>query len=181
MRMKIVKIHTLDELSPEARKAALEVHRDINVRDAWSEELHDDFTAELAKLGLEGQTFYWELDGQGRGIWCDDLAIVDLPLLLEKAGIDPTDELLAEDVVSLHKRGDRHKVNRAIVSLDSDHVSGRIENKLNALLSGVMRSFLENLDSLYTHLTSDEAVTDTLVANDYEFLALGDDWSPKWG
>jgi hypothetical protein len=183
MRNVTLTIYTYEELSTEAKAKAIEKHRDVNTFDEWWQFLHDDFVQRIADCGFAGKTFYWSLDGQERGIWCDDMSVADLSKVLLKAGIEPAEKILTEDYVTLYFRGsrNRNRQNRFLVMEDDKEERERIEGALNGFLCELFGGFLKDLDAEYESLTSDEAVAETMVANEYEFVVSGERWPVAWG
>ena len=181
MREARVCLYALEELGAKARERAIEANRFINTDLEWWDYLHTDFTARLCECGLSGKRFYWQLEGQGRGFWVEDLSIENSGLLLEKSGLASDERLLAEESIYLELRGSRQKSNHIGVHTGSQELDREASGTLGSYLMELLTGFLIDLDEEYAFLTSDEQIAETLNLNSHEFLLTGEEWPHKWG
>lgn len=190
MRTEQIKVYTFDELSSEAQKTVLERFSDINVNFDWWEYILEEAASKLQKLGLKG------VDKDNIGFNLGRGAHTSIPLT--KAHIQFTSQEGVEYYASLQEgikqfgafytefpsMGWRTSEIRPWVEevvlkdgtvLDEDipqkHIDRVYEQYSKAL--EVLKDTHKRLEEDYEYNISEEAIKDTLVANDFEFLEDG--------
>lgn len=175
MREETVKVYSFEELDEDAQEKAIEEARYHNVDYEWWDFLHDEFSSELAEIGVDAGTFYWNLD-RGDYFYAPNASISDERLLLKAAGIDLRS-----------KEARRYTVDGAHLSIETRHFGGgsarnyvetysddpEIEEKIQDLLDNKFEDFKSRLRDEQEYLTSDEAVRENLIANEYDYTEDG--------
>jgi len=187
MKTKIIKLYKFEELSKEAQAITIEKNYNINVdNDYWYEGIIDDWKEDLEKLG------YFDPEIHFSGFWSQgDGAVftagVDIPKYIEEHDLkmkrlakfvegNEEPEIAIERIDSgySHKYTARTDYNLLI------DLPKAVSKQLESLLEIIENERLELCDSIYRDLekeyvgeTSEEAIKETLVSNDYYFLAEG--------
>lgn len=180
-------VYQFDELSEEAKQKALESLYDINVEhDFWT---YDDFMLELAegygiKLNLRDmcfdlyhREFYLDLHDHSRSGDTPSY-IENEKLFLKRSGIDlrskDAKELIANGIgLDTQHYGGGSGATKIDVDRYASEVSAETEQKLQDTLSEFEQEALKTLQQEYDWRTSEEAIIDTINANEYEFYADG--------
>ena len=161
MRTIEVKLYSFDELSEEAKEKAINNLRDINVDYNWWDCTYDD----AAQIGLRITEF--DLDHKSiSGKFIDSAPAVAEAILAEHGKICET-----------------YKTAKSFLS-DLDELTGKYpniedcpEDEIEALEDDFLHSILEDyriiLDNEYDYLTGEEAIIETIEANDYDFTEDG--------
>ena len=174
-------VYKYDELSDKAKQNAIERLYDINVRHDWWDFLYEDFKEELKEVGLTCDTFYFSLD-RDYHIDAQKLRFTDLKLFIKKLVDDKIKDSII-DVLDLDVENTGFKRTSYIISSKSCYllerhprltkVANYIEIKATKELQTILEDFLSRLQAEYEYLISEEAILDTIEANDYEFLENG--------
>ncbi|MGF7077736.1 hypothetical protein [Mucilaginibacter sp. UYCu711] len=151
MRTIQIDLYGLDELSEETRGKALQAYSHINVDDDWWQFIYED--AKMVGLKLTG----FDID---RGAYCNGELIADAKI--------SADLILANhgEVTATYQTA------KAFISQwqgDSDNQ----EELDNRFLSGILKDYLAILRYEYDYLTSEQAVMEAIIGNDYLFTADG--------
>ena len=155
-------VFKFDELSKEAQQIALEKLYDLNVNYDWWESVYED----AGSIGLKITGF--DID---RGSYCEG-----------EFNLSP--EEIAANVMRDHGETCETYTTANNFITDKNNTiqfdeDGDISNEddLLDLESEFLKSLLEDyriiLSKEYEYLTSDEAIKETIEANDYEFTAEG--------
>ncbi len=190
-------VFTFDELSKKSKAKAIEDWRDAgNPTDFLDEDLKDLFEGELNEVGLPADTVYWGL-GHTQGDGVAFYGSVDLDdylkqnKLLKKFG-----KLLDFDVSAKIEgaSGNYHHSNSMDVQVDYDEpdvlegpkewtpginlpkLTDELQDHMNEHVEEVSRKLEKMGYDEIDYLNSDEAITDTLEGNDYEYTADGKRW-----
>lgn len=169
MRKKEITLYKFSELSPEAQETALDHLRDINVDHEWWEYLYDD----AKTAGIKITSFDLGNSKRITGEYLRDGEYTALAII-KNHGIN----------CDTYKAASRYLTARAeILSRLQEDESGEesngyeIDGEISDLDSDFLREILEEyfsiLDQAYEHLTSDEAIRETIEANEYEFTEDG--------
>lgn len=171
-RIKQVRVYSFEELSDKAKEKAISEFYDINVSHDWW-----DFTYDNAKdIGLKITAF-----DIGRGGYCNgDLMwsaeeVAD-KIIANHGESTGTYKLAKEYVSDFNKLVEKYSDgdNKTVVAEDKQ---GDFDDELSDLdeefKKQLLNEYLSILDKEYEYLTSDEAVTETIIANDYEFTKDG--------
>lgn len=130
-----------EELTDAQKRQVLDRYRDINTDGLdWFDFVYEDYISELKSLG------FYDIDICFSGFWS------------QGDGASFT---------AKHERGDIYRIGRYYhensMCIDSDD-----KDLLNDA-KNIARRLYKDLEKTYDYMTSDEAVSETLVANDYEF------------
>ena len=184
------KTYSFDELSDEAKEAAIENNRDINTNDDWHEFALEDWQEKLEDYGFINPkisyTGFWS-QGDGASFTCD---YVDILKVIQHINLPSK---LNKNIKRILKAGDEYiniAVNRtcnhyshestckAVASHNYHytHIDQSIDElvtyieELRIALSGDIYTSLRNE---YEHLLSDESIQETLICNECEFQVDG--------
>ena len=171
MRIAQMKVYQFDELSEEAKEKTLEKLRDINVDYDWWEPYYEGFCEELRDIGIEAEDFGFDL-GRGAYLYINKGYFANEERFLNSAGVD------------LRRREAKDALQYGI-ELCTEHLGGgdaynycdpnNLEDvNICEYLKDVLRGFWKELRDAYDHLISDEAVIETIEANEYEFSEEGE-------
>lgn len=185
MRTKEITLYKFEELSDRAKQRALDNARYWNVDDANWDWHYDEYHFELlADIGIEVKKgFYFDL-GRSWYITPKDIRIIDITKLTSACNPRPHLNWLCEigdfaASISYYPYRDgkaiidcngpcyeRHsRLNRALESLRED---------MQQALDDTLEKILKSICAQYEYLTSDEAVAESLIANECEFTENGD-------
>ena len=162
-----INLYKFEELSEEAQNAALSKNADILTNLNWWEDTYYD-AKETSGLILLG----FDID---RDNYCNGkfqfTAIEAAELIVKNHGETCESFKMAKqyvaDYYTIQNRYAAGIDNEYDIDADSDGVE---ENFLNELLG----YYLELLKKEFEYLTSDEAIKETLVSNEYDFTAEGE-------
>jgi len=168
MQTKTYNAYTFDELSDEAKEKAVDNLRDINVSYEW----WDDTYYDAKEVGLEIKSFDLDRNRHATGKFIDGIENV-ARLIIENHGAH----------CETHKTALSYQQDRdALVSKLSDgkntsEVSEdklyEFDNECDELDEQFLKDLLENysivLQNEFDYLTTDEAIIEIILANDYQF------------
>lgn len=184
MRTIRTKVYKFDELSEQAKQVAIEEHRDINVDWDWYEPMFEGFKEQLEEVGFyDVDIFFSGFYSQGDGASFDGkinplkfaetenekrvAKLIDNGLLegftIEKTSYASHYSHEKTRYVDVW-RDDRKNIDSVLVSLCEKIEAKRLE---------LSKQIYNDLYKAYEELQSDEFISETLVANDYEFLSNG--------
>jgi hypothetical protein len=188
METRTYKVYKFDELSEKGKQKALENLSNINVDDSyWYESIIEDRMTELAKIGFETAVITFSgfsSQGDGASFKCT----VNLEKWLDAR---PHNKLAFPAIyaeckdtgnyhMSITKSGRyEHEMTMGIESrYYGDSVKAGTE--LSTLEAGILddardeaRDIYKELEREYDHCTSEEAIIETIKANDYDFTEDG--------
>ena len=156
-----IKLYKFSELSEEAKERVLTDHYDINLFPEWWDCTYDD----AAQIGLRITEF--DLDHKSiSGKFIDSAPAVAEAILAEHGKICET-----------------YKTAKSFLS-DLDELTGKYpniedcpEDEIEALEDDFLHSILEDyriiLNNEYDYLTGEEAIIETIEANEYDFTEDG--------
>lgn len=165
-------LYTFDELSDAAKEKAVRQLWDINVDFDWWDSLY----ADAERIGLKITEFDLDRYRHAKGEWlesperCAELIIKEHGEHCEtyQTAIQFLDDRKA--LVSKHSDG-KHL---CIVHEDNEY---EFDQECDELESEFLKSLLEDYSILlqkeYEYLTSEEAIIETIQANEYEFTEYG--------
>ncbi len=161
-RIKETTVYTFEELSEKSKQKAIQDHYDINVSYEWWDFTYDD----AATIGLKLDGF--ELQGSRiiSGEFTHD-AVRCAELILENHG----------DVCDTYKLAAEFMQKSTIISVkykllneeDNDNELSEIYEIENEFKKDILNTYWKILDEEYDYLTSEEAIKETLISNEYEF------------
>ena len=160
MRIKETKVYKFDELTDKAKEKVLHDMYDLNVYYDWWEGVYED----AANVGLKLTSFDLDRNRHAKGEFTLSAAEVAANIIRdhgEQCETYKTTQAFLDEINSLAMPDD-----------DSDEFS-EWENKMLELEDEFLKSLLEDysimLQKEYEYLTSEEAIIETIQANDYEF------------
>ena len=187
-KIKSYPVFDFDELSPEIKEKAIENLRDVNVDDEyWSECTLDDWKERLEARGYKNPDISYSgfcCQGDGASFTCDS---VDLPKWLKatcnKGRFAPVMKWIKKNEVYFTARVERddrrysHEYTvSAEVDFDFDDYPALVYELRDAITEDVRdlsRQIYKDLERDYDSLISDEAVIDTIEANEWTFDGRG--------
>ena len=178
-------VYTFDELSTEAQATALDKLRDINTDYYWYydealEEMASEYgiTLKWADLCFDLYRNEWTyLDNHDHGRTGDVSYLDNARKFLKQAGFDlrskDSRELL-DNGLGLDCKHYGGGSGRSVMDTAGADISGEAEDKLQACIDELMDKITKYLRDEESYRTSDEAVTETIYANEYEFTEQGE-------
>lgn len=194
MRTEIIerKLYKFEELSEEAKDKAIEKLYDINIDYDWWDSDFYDFK-EIGKImGIKITNIYFSgFSYQGDGACFEGEYFYNKGCLKELKEYAPTDEKLhqiAKDLQLIQKdafyhlyayvkhRGHyNHEMCTEIdVRNDVNELTNEQDEQIKDALRDFMRWIYRQLEKQYEYLTSEEAIKETIEANEYEFTDNGE-------
>lgn len=170
-----------DELSDEAKEKAIQKFYDINVSYEWWDGCYEGFREQLKDLGLECDKIYFDLDRNSH-IELTNLCFTNVSKFIEQGIETGVKKSIIEtaDLYISHVQGCRH-IKNVVESYSHtrtkhQRLNKRIESlvdRCNDKLNRLLNDFLSALQRESDYLTSEEAIIDTIKANEYDFLEDG--------
>ena len=164
MRTETITIYKYEELSVEAKERALREYCDINVHHDWFEYVYE----EAATIGCKISAF--NID---RGSYIDmqiDDEIETSQLILknhgETCGTYKLAKRLLDDVTGLG-------LNVNDIELEDEDTEEEFDLLLLEFHENLKEEYLSILRIDYEYLISDEAIADSIIANEYEVAENG--------
>lgn len=183
MRTKRINLYKFSELSEAAKAKAIEKLHDINVDYDWSEFTLDEMSERLAELGFnDAKVMYSGFWSQGDGA-CFTCSSIDFNKFL-----DGKYKEYAEDLTcSITHSWRYYFATSTTVNLEKNYYPSRedqkeipediflaIEKDIENERERLGNEFYRELEEEYEYQTSKEAITETIEANEYEFLESGE-------
>lgn len=175
METKTYNVYKFNELTDEQKEKAIENLRDINVDYDWWEFTCEDEAERLASIGYDDvQIFFSGFSSQGDG--ASFTATGDVEKLVEKKYRKYI------DTITFTKSGHYEHEYAMSINIDyTDEPTGKIqsiefENLEKELLEDARseaRAIYKRLEKEYYYLISDDAIIETIQANDYDFTEDG--------
>lgn len=167
-----INIFKFNELSEQAKDNAVEKLRDINLHDDWYECTIDD----AATIGLKIESFDVDRGSHVQGVFTEDATkVADLIIANhgEHCETHKTAARFWEDwnfLVEKHSDG----VDTSCVAYENEQEFDNEANELEQeFLNDLCECYLTILRNEYEYLYSEEAVIETIEANDYDFTEDG--------
>lgn len=190
MKTKTINLYTFDELTPEVQKKALDKYRDWNVNgwntDSWADYMIEEtFKEELTELGyINPKIMFSGFGSQGdvaevlrrlTNIKDEKLLILNWGLLINAHKNE--DVLLSVDHSGRYYHA--HSVTLDIMNENNhDPVLETMIDEFYELCSKeiveLSNSFYKRLEKEYDELTSDEAIKEAFIENEYYFTKDGE-------
>lgn len=189
MRTVRTKIYKFKELSPEAKKKVIENSYDINTRYEWWD--FEDAKTIGNIFGIDIDEIYFSgFSSQGDGacfVGSYGYAADCESKIKEYAPKDKTLHRIGKELADIQKEHnfsltatvthrDRHYHAYSTdieVLKDGDYTGGEVERQLSEILRDFMNWIYKTLEAENDYLTSEEAIIETIEANDYEFTKDG--------
>ena len=189
MKTEQVNIYKFSELSPKVQREVLDKMRNINTDYDWYDSDFEGFKEQLDKMGLSCDSFGFDL--YNRDCYMIKPHIDDIRKFL-KSGMRDEERLLFE--IDEEKKDEfealvdklEEEYNFGIEESNGrssynyveglDEVGDILGYDYDEHIKDTMKDFLKQLQESYDYLESDEAVKDTIEANEYDFLEDGERW-----
>lgn len=177
METKTYNVYKFNELPDDAKAKALENLRDINVdHDGWHDWIIEDWTEKLESLGYnDAKISYTGFYSQGDGASFSCTVNLEKWLIVKKLK-SKYQKALKEyqtDDVSIKINNQGHYSHEFMMTIDSDNLSDALEEIILMDARDQARSIYSELKSEYEGAQTDEAVIETIEANDYDFTLNG--------
>jgi len=178
METRTYNVYKFNELTDEQKEKAIDNLRDINVDYDWWEYINDDSAIELKEFDLYQQecridfsssaeeTARYIVDNHGNK--CDTYKT-------SKSFLDAL-EAVEKEYNEYEKEADswtKESRDMDSISLDLQACDDRMVELRDEYKEELARDILALLQSDYEHLTSDEAIIETIEANEYDFTTDG--------
>ena len=168
-------VYKFDELSDEGKEKAIERYYDINVDHDWWEHIFDD----AERIGLKITSFDLDRGRHAKGRLTQGIPAVITDILSEHGPDCDTYKFAIE-----WKQRYRNEAARWLWELRKNYPDERNElddyldsRQYDDLEHDFLRELLEEYSCIlqreYDYLTSEEAVTESFVANEYDFTEDG--------
>jgi hypothetical protein len=186
-----IKAYAFNELSEQLQANLLLDHVDINVDSQWYEPIVESFRVDMEEYGIDAVPFFSGFWSQGDGA-CFISNTVDTDMLIRRLyeeGYDiPEDGLLYSTDYSIRiekveasyaNRYDHENTVEAKVYLSDDNDRIDVYTRLNveAVVTTWVRerssTLFQDLENYYQELTSDSAIRETLLENEWLFTESG--------
>lgn len=193
MKTKTIQLYEFDELSEEAKAKVLENNRDINVDDShWYSFVYDDWKERLEGMGFEDpQISFLSFWSQGDGASFTSKRVDVLKFLTAQKAKGRFKSILkaikadkAEVNASVGRIDRRYSHEHAVKAYveyysteDRFSADENLADELRDFIADTVRTLsrkiYRELEEEYDGLVSDEAVIDTIKANEYTFRSNG--------
>jgi len=195
MQLQTIKTFSFSELSESAKDSVLSNSRNINTDYDWHNDDDDDFKSICSLLGIDVDNIYYSgFSSQGDGACFEGAYTYKSGLLKaikEYAPIDKELHRIAKQLQLVKYRGVSATIKHsghyyheyctdiAVYQEDKDGYSDddapiELSDEITELMRDLMRWLYKSLESQYEYLTSDEAIIETIEANDYQFTEDGE-------
>jgi hypothetical protein len=155
-----IKLYKYEELDKQTREKVIENYRYINVEDAfWYDWIKDDFN----RLGLEIQAF--DLNRNTATIEIGDFQIASIKII-EEFGDSVAIKQTAKNYLDEHNKIESNFEDDEDCFIELEKLDEEYEKEYS-------EDILSYLRSNYKWEISDEAVINTIEANDYDFTTNG--------
>ncbi len=172
-------VYKYDELSDKAKDKVIEKLYDLNIDHEWWDCRYEGFKEDLKEIGLECKTFYFSLD-RDYNIEANGLRIDDINKFVRSFDEKVKDSVISAAEIFLEHHTGRNSWSTFTVNYDIPDRCPKLQKAVNRLvdacnekLKDVLEGFLCSLQKEYDYLTSREAIEETILCNDYEFLENG--------
>lgn len=185
MQTKEYTVFSFDELNEEAKQKAIDSLRDINIDYYWAEVTIWNAKDKLEALGYKDiEVFYSGFYSQGDGACFE--AKVDISTWLKAHKMGNKFRVLynnAQDLCSIEIKHSGHYYHENSMVVDGtlyDHSNEQLGRQFDSVVEMIEKEIVELAKEIYKELENeyecrmtDEAVIDTINANEYEFLENG--------
>lgn len=189
-RIKETTVYAFDELSEKAKNKAIEKLYDINVDYEWDEYTIDEFKSILEKIGFSHTKInYSGFSSQGDGLSFTGYysynkgslkaIIEEFPLWIELHKIVKNiQDIQRKNFYRIEgnivrKNNYYCHENTVAFCTENQYLHSDIDKEIECEFRSLMKEFYSNLEKEYDYLTSEEAIIETIEANEYEFDAEG--------
>jgi len=192
MRVVETKIYTFEELAEDSKQTAIENHRDVNTYDGWWEPIFEGITEEAEQAGFHvGNIYFSGFWSQGDGAMFEYTTVGDTLLnkFVDQLDLSPLRKEWLRSQTFAQSRGTHsgHYYHENCCSHVIDfepnfgwasaiNVSNWIEGFADqyeefviAEYKSLCRELYSRLDKYNDELSTDEAVADAIIMNEWEF------------
>lgn len=192
MIQKTINVYSLDELKKEIQEKVINSNREINTYDGWFNFCLGDITQEIEdKTGLKinSKDIEFEIFSRSNRILIASNIIVNA--LIDKypkiesfylpknfgsfcnyLGGDLCSSLIQSEIdideIVFFNEFDKEELEAVIEEKENAIIKGKVKADLN-IIQEMLKKGYENIIKEYGYLTSDEAIKDTIIINEYEF------------
>ncbi len=172
METREYKIYKYDELIEEQKQKVLEIHVYINVEHDWWDSMYEDAKTVLLKI----DSFDLDRNRHCIGNFIENAEDTAKKIITEHGESCETwgtaTNYLAERAELVKKYSDGVSVD--IVSEDNEYGYDKDQEEIDAeFLRSILEDYSVMLQKEYEYRTSEEAIIETLKANDYDFTEDG--------
>ena len=190
MKKITITLYSFNELPSEVQEKVIEDNRNINLDHNWYDFIYDNWKEKLTAFGFINPEIYFSgFYSQGDGACFD--ADIDLETVLKNAPEEYKKLILAnnyiEFIISSYGMSNiySHEQTKKIdFSITKDHKLIKINTGFSTILEKFLnwleskriefcQQIYKDLQESYEYLTSDEAVKNTIIANEYTFEING--------
>lgn len=153
MKTITINLYEYKELSAKTQQKVLEKLSDINTDFDWWDSIYDD--AKQAGLEISGFDIYnREISGKLEGFFIDSIEYI-----LKNHGKDCNTYKIAEEYLPKYQKSKKE--------------DATLDDLLEEYAGKLCECYLKMLSEEYDYLTSEEAILETIEANEYTFEANG--------
>lgn len=189
MKTTTITSYNYNELSKEAREKARELCRDINVGyDGWADFIIDEYKEKLDNLGYDNTKIYYDgFYSQGDGACFMADVNIEKWILTHKVKtrfkklLDELKRGIWANIVITHSSNYYYATSTNVNSEASIDMSDKAYKQLDEVVEWVKEErekmgneLYRELEKEYYYLISDEAVSETIRVNEYQFTKNGD-------
>jgi len=192
MRTIRTKIYTFDELSDEAKEVAIEQYR--NVQEYYSDFFNDDAVEQIDKAGFSGDVkLQYSLSycqGEGLSFSCnriEERVLLSFFAEILGEGKEKTAKIIIDNCSFVNTGNDgrycyasKNDIEFILEIYGTNYDKTNIENIVKKVETKIQNLYINLCKDLekqgyedIEYQCSDEGITETLIANDYEFLSNG--------
>ena len=171
MKTKTINLYSFNELNEETQKKAIAFLTDINTQHNWWDLTTDEMNEELTKLGFIGSKIYFSgfsSQGDGACFICDS---IDFNLFQGGKYKD------LDITANIEHRWRYYFATSTTVNLEgevTDEQYSEIEQAIKDEREEIGNRFYKRLEDEHYYLISDEAIKETITANNYLFNEDGE-------
>jgi hypothetical protein len=192
MRVVETKVYTFEELSATAKEVAIENHRDVNTYDGWWEPIFEGITEQAELAGFHvGNIYFSGFWSQGDGAMFEYTTVGDTLLnkFVDQLDLSPLRKSWLRSLTHAQSRGTHsgHYYHENccshVIDFESNYTWSAANNVSNwidsfadqyeefviAEYKSLCRELYSRLDKYNDELSTDEAIAETIVMNDWEF------------
>lgn len=170
MRVEIVtrNLYKFDELSDEAKEKAIENMYNINVDYEWWENVYED----AENIGLKITEFDIDRGSYAHGNFTLSAEEVAANIIRDHGEACETYKT-AENFLKEHDPVYADYMNEESKNYESRESEDKLQKMENEFLKSLLEDYRITLSHEYDYLTSEEAIRETIEANEYEFTEDG--------
>lgn len=163
-----VKIYSFDELSEEAQKKAINSHSDINVNSDWWENTYYD----AKNIGLEITSFDLERNRHAKGNFMLSACEVAQNILNAHGENCETYKTAASFLEEFNPLFSEY-LDESSEHYESSERESQLQDLEETFLNDILEDYSIILQNECDYLQSEEAIKETLIINEFDFLESG--------